>query len=184
MSRQAIQAQPVVNTKYSSYRGFAPTDVGFPGFGPAIYRHGLKRVADLAITILALPLLVPIIAALAFLVMLDGHSPFYSQKRLGKNGRIYRMWKLRSMVHNADATLEKILARDPEARAEWTVSQKLRNDPRITTVGRILRRFSLDELPQFFNVITGDMSLVGPRPMMPEQASLYPGHAYYALRPG
>ena len=184
ISRQVVGAHAVDYEGYASHRDFTPVGVSVPGTGYSSYRHGLKRVADLAFTLLALPLLVPLILTLAFLVMLDGHAPFYSQKRLGKNGRIYRMWKLRSMVPDADAKLEEILARDPEARAEWEHSQKLRHDPRITTVGWVLRRFSLDELPQFFNVITGDMSLVGPRPMMPEQAALYPGHAYYALRPG
>ena len=184
ISRQASEAQIVGGTGFSDYQTFRPAAVGLPGAGDAIYRHGLKRAVDLALTFMALPLLLPIILGLAILVMLDGHSPFYAQKRLGTGGRVYRMWKLRSMVPNADARLKDILARDPAARAEWEHTQKLRNDPRITTVGRVLRRFSLDELPQFFNVVTGDMSLVGPRPMMLEQAALYPGWAYYALRPG
>ena len=88
------------------------------------------------------------------------------------------------MVHNADASLEMHLAADPAARAEWDLTQKLKNDPRITRFGRILRKSSLDELPQLWNVFRGDMSLVGPRPMMPSQSSLYPGQAYYRLRPG
>jgi lipopolysaccharide/colanic/teichoic acid biosynthesis glycosyltransferase len=94
------------------------------------------------------------------------------------------MWKLRSMVANADQLLSVYLAENPDARIEWDHSQKLRYDPRITRVGRIIRKTSLDELPQLWNVLRGDMSLVGPRPMMVDQQELYPGTAYYALRPG
>jgi lipopolysaccharide/colanic/teichoic acid biosynthesis glycosyltransferase len=128
--------------------------------------------------------ILPLIALLALLISLDGHSPFYRQKRLGRHGRIFTLWKLRSMVAGADARLEAHLTADPVARAEWTLTQKLKEDPRITRIGRFLRKSSADELPQLWNVLRGDMSLVGPRPMMPDQASLYPGTAYYALRPG
>ena len=107
-----------------------------------------------------------------------------STPRVGRHGRIYTIWKLRSMTRDADQALEAHLAANPEARVEWDRTQKLKNDPRITKLGRVLRKSSLDELPQLFNVLRGDMSLVGPRPMMPEQQALYPGTAYYKLRPG
>ena len=94
------------------------------------------------------------------------------------------MWKLRSMVPNAEAVLEAHLASNPDARAEWDLNQKLNDDPRITRFGRALRRSSFDELPQLWNVLQGEMSLVGPRPMMCSQKSLYPGQEYYLMRPG
>jgi len=149
-----------------------------------IYRNGGKRLLDLLLILAALPFVLPLIAIMALLVATDGGNPFYSQKRLGRNGRIYTMWKMRSMVVDADARLDDHLEADPAARAEWDAAQKLKCDPRITRVGRLLRKSSIDELPQLWNVITGDMSLVGPRPMMPQQQPLYPGSAYFALRPG
>ena len=97
---------------------------------------------------------------------------------------MFRLWKLRSMVVDADRKLEEYLCANPAARAEWDETQKLKDDPRITAAGRLIRKTSLDELPQLWNVLIGDMSLVGPRPMMPQQAELYPGRDYYRLRPG
>ena len=149
-----------------------------------LYRSILKRGIDVLAVLLSLPVILPLLAFLALAVSLDGHSPFYRQKRLGRNGRIFTLWKLRSMVAGAEALLDAHLSADPAAREEWTLTQKLKKDPRITAIGRILRKSSADELPQLWNVLRGDMSLVGPRPMMPDQASLYPGTAYYALRPG
>ncbi|WP_241484044.1 sugar transferase [Ruegeria sp. ANG-R] len=143
-----------------------------------------KRILDFMIVLLSLPIVLPIILVLAILVATDGVNPFYAQRRVGKDGRIFTMWKLRSMVPNAHALLEAYLASNPAARREWAETQKLKNDPRITTIGHVLRRTSLDELPQLWNVLRGEMSLVGPRPMMPEQQELYPGKAYFSLRPG
>ena len=116
--------------------------------------------------------------------MLDGHNPFYSQMRVGKNGRSFRMWKLRTMVPNADEMLESYLAEHPAARLEWNATQKLKRDPRVTWLGFLLRKTSLDELPQLWNVLNGTMSLVGPRPIMVNQRDAYTGHAYFNLRPG
>lgn len=150
----------------------------------SVYRTYFKRVLDLTlVSIAAIPVLI-ILGVCALLVARDGGSPFYCQTRIGRFGKTFKMWKLRSMVTNAEKALEDHLAKDPAARAEWDRNQKLRHDPRITKVGAILRKTSLDELPQLWNVVKGEMSLVGPRPMMVEQQVLYPGSAYYALRPG
>ncbi len=148
------------------------------------YPNIIKRIFDLfTVVLLALPAL-SILSIFAILITLSGAMPFYSQERIGKNGRIFRMWKLRSMVPNAKERLNEYLAQNPEARAEWNKTQKLKNDPRITKIGCFIRKTSLDELPQLLNVYVGDMSLVGPRPMMREQRALYPGLAYYKMRPG
>ncbi len=149
-----------------------------------LYRDVFKRVLDLTAIMLSGPVVVPVVMGLALVVARDGGSPFYSQMRVGKGGRGFRMWKLRSMVRDADAQMAALLERDPAAREEWENTQKLRQDPRVTDFGHFLRRSSLDELPQLWNVLIGDMSLVGPRPMMLNQRELYPGTAYYALRPG
>lgn len=151
---------------------------------PGLYRNGIKRGLDILLVVLSLPVVLPIVGLLALMVMRDGHAPFYTQARVGQGGRIFRFWKLRSMVCDADERLSEYLDTDPEARAEWDHSQKLKADPRITRFGNFIRKSSLDELPQLWNVLKGDMSLVGPRPMMDGQQALYPGTAYYALRPG
>jgi exopolysaccharide production protein ExoY len=166
-----------------------PRDPGLPttrtsGGGMRVYARGLKRALDvLLVLIAALPVLA-VVLPLAALIARDGHNPFYLQERVGRNGRIFRMVKLRSMVPDADAVLEAHLASDPALRAEWDQFQKLRDDPRITAIGQLIRRTSLDELPQLWNVLMGHMSIVGPRPMMCSQRVLYPGTEYYALRPG
>nr|WP_275041372.1 sugar transferase [Ruegeria sp. ANG-S4] len=139
---------------------------------------------DIAMVLVTSPIVLPLIALLAVMVALDGANPFYCQRRVGRNGRIFTMWKLRTMVPNAKALLDEYLAQNILARLEWEQTQKLKDDPRITPFGQILRKTSLDELPQLWNVLMGEMSLVGPRPMMPEQQNLYPGKAYFSLRPG
>lgn len=153
--------------------------VSFP-----FYKRLFKRAMDFTLVLMSLPIIVPIIAIAAGLVMLDGGRPFFVQHRVGKHGRNFRMLKLRTMVVDAEAKLTTYLNENEDARKEWELNQKLLNDPRITRVGRILRKTSLDELPQLFNVLRGDMSLVGPRPMLSSQQELYPGTAYYQLVPG
>ncbi len=155
-----------------------------PGHRPGPYARWFKRALDLTLVVAAMPAVVPVVAVLAAVVAVDGGAPFYAQERIGRDGRVFRMWKLRSMVRDADLRLHGHLAADPVARAEWDRTQKLRHDPRVTATGRLLRRSSLDELPQLWNVLTGDMSLVGPRPMMPAQRGMYPGASYYRMRPG
>ena len=164
---------------HAKARPFAPV---LPAAGP--YELGFKRVFDIVAVLLSLPVILPLMALMAFLVARDGGKPFYTQQRVGKGGRIYTIWKLRTMVADADTLLGAYLAQNPEAAAEWARDQKLKDDPRITPLGRILRKCSIDELPQLWNVLKGDMSLVGPRPMMPDQQDLYPGLAYYTARPG
>lgn len=151
---------------------------------PGFYRNVAKRAFDMLAVLLSAPVIVPIVAVLALMVAREGGRPFYSQFRVGKNGRPFRMWKLRTMVVDADLRMLSYLDANPDARAEWDRNQKLRMDPRITRMGSILRKTSLDELPQLWNVFVGDMSLVGPRPMMLNQQSLYPGKAYFLVRPG
>lgn len=149
-----------------------------------LYRHGGKRALDIALVVLGAPIVVPLIALVAFLVALDGAKPFYWQTRVGRHGRKFRMLKLRTMVPGADEALAELVREDPRLAEEWQVNQKLENDPRITPIGRFLRRVSLDELPQVWNVLLGDMSLVGPRPIMASQRDLYDGSAYFEIRPG
>lgn len=149
-----------------------------------LYRNFLKRSLDILLILITLPLTLPIVAVMALLVMRDGSSPFYWQDRVGRNGRTFRLMKIRTMVPDAKGMLAAHLATDADAREEWETTQKLKCDPRITRIGVVLRKTSLDELPQLWNVLRGDMALVGPRPMMPEQRRLYPGSAYYAMRPG
>ena len=150
----------------------------------ALYGSWIKRGLDLVLVIATLPIWLAIILVTAVIVARDGHNPFYTQDRIGRHGRVFRIIKLRSMVYNADAVFEAYLAANPAARVEWDATQKLKNDPRITRVGRFIRKTSIDELPQLFNVLFGDMSLVGPRPMMVSQKALYPGQCYYDMRPG
>ncbi len=126
-----------------------------------------KRFLDLILILLFLPILLPICLLLALLVKLSSGGPvFYTQRRIGKDGNVIRVLKFRTMVKNADAVLQRHLEQNPHLWNEWRKDHKLKRDPRVTWVGRFLRRTSLDELPQLWNVVLGDMSLVGPRPIV------------------
>lgn len=145
-----------------------------------------KRACDLVIAGLALVVLAPLLTLLMLAVRSDGGPAIFRQPRVGKDGRVFGCLKLRSMVLDADARLEALLSADPDAAEEWRAYQKLARDPRITPVGRIIRKLNLDELPQLINVLRGDMSLVGPRPMMDTQIDEYGERfaAYARMRPG
>ncbi len=130
------------------------------------FAAGIKLAYELLLALLFLPLWLPLVLILALLVYAgDRRNPFYTQVRVGRHGRTFKAIKLRTMVPNADDLLEEVLDKDADLRAEWQRFYKLRKDPRITPLGRFLRRFSLDELPQLFNVLRGEMALVGPRPL-------------------
>jgi len=145
-----------------------------------------KRLFDLVFGIALIVFLAPLMLIIAALVKLDGGPALYGHRRVGADRRSFRCWKFRSMVVNADRVLADVLRADPEARAQWQRDFKLRSDPRITPIGKFLRTTSLDELPQLFNVMAGDMSLIGPRPIVTEEIERY-GDAfrhYCACRPG
>lgn len=150
------------------------------------YRQGGKRLFDIVIVIAGLPVILPVILVLALLVMRDGGAPFFGHRRVGRDGRTFLCWKLRSMVPDAEARLRDHLAQDPAARAEWDANFKLEKDPRITRLGHFLRRSSLDELPQIWNILKGEMSVVGPRPVTAAEIELYGVHVaeYQSLHPG
>ena len=148
---------------------------------------GAKRAADIALAAIAIIVLLPVMIIVALLVFqYDGRSPFYGHARIGWHDRNFRCWKFRSMMAESDAILAEHLARNTAAAVEWATSRKLRDDPRVTWIGRILRASSLDELPQLFNVLAGDMSLVGPRPIVTDEIALYGAtyRCYRACRPG
>ena len=149
-----------------------------------IYRSVIKRLVDVALVAAALPIVFMTIAILAVVIRRDGGPAFYGQKRVGRDGEIFTCWKLRTMVVDAESKLAAYLENNADARVEWEQTQKLKNDPRITPFGRFTRKTSLDELPQLWNILVGEMSLVGPRPMMPSQQALYHGTAYYDMAPG
>ena len=146
-----------------------------------------QRVFDLALTLPVLVVLFPLLALLALAVWInDGGPAFYGQMRIGRHGRTFQCWKFRSMVTDSDAVLSRLLSASAEARAEWARDHKLKSDPRITWVGRFLRSSSLDELPQLWNVLRGEMSVVGPRPIVVAEVGRYGArfHDYCTCRPG
>jgi lipopolysaccharide/colanic/teichoic acid biosynthesis glycosyltransferase len=145
-----------------------------------------KRVFDFCFAVFLLPLLAPFMALIAILIKLDSKGPvLFHSKRVGKGGVRFSCLKFRTMVVNAENILPEIL-KDLQVRREWKENIKLKNDPRITRIGSYLRKFSLDELPQIFNVLRGDMSFVGPRPILEEETAKYGRDLeyYQSIRPG
>ncbi len=130
----------------------------------------LKRVFDLVFSILFIIVFFPFFLFLALLVYFSSPGPvFYGHERIGRGGQKIKCWKFRTMHKNADKILAKMLKKNPVMKAEWDLYYKLKNDPRITKIGHFLRKTSLDELPQFFNVIRGQLSVVGPRPCVEKE---------------
>jgi Undecaprenyl-phosphate galactose phosphotransferase WbaP len=147
----------------------------------------LKRALDIALVLLAMPILLPLFLVIAAAVRLSSEGPiFFSHRRIRKYGAFFSMWKFRTMCVNSSEVLERHFQKHPEAREEWRIAHKLRHDPRVTRVGAFLRRTSLDELPQMWNVLRGTMSLVGPRPIVAAEVERYgPYFADYCqVKPG
>jgi exopolysaccharide production protein ExoY len=146
-----------------------------------------KRLLDLSVACTLMPCLVPLFLVCAVIVRISSPGPvLYRQKRIGRFGREFTLWKFRTMYSNSDEILRNYLETNPAAAREWKQTRKLRNDPRVTRLGSILRRASLDELPQFLNVFAGTMSLVGPRPIVAAEKAQY-GDAYFfytSAKPG
>ena len=168
---------------------------GFEGlFGIEVLRNSfrlsdrvIKRSMDLVLGSLLLVFALPVLLAAGLLIKLRSPGPvFFSQLRVGQDGKLFKVYKLRTMVPNAEEILHTYLEEDPKAKAEWDRTQKLKNDPRIIPGAGWLRQYSIDELPQLFNVLKGDMSLVGPRPFLLDQSAEY-GHTtqlYFRVKPG
>lgn len=151
------------------------------------YRNSGKRVFDVTASALGLIVLTPILVVVAAMIFLyDRGKPIFVHRRLGQGGESFGCLKLRSMATNAEERLKTLLDSSPEMRKEWDESQKLTNDPRVTRIGNFLRKTSLDELPQLFNVLKGEMSLVGPRPIVQDELPRYGSDAvaYLRVRPG
>ncbi len=134
----------------------------------------IKRLFDISVSIVSLPLLLPIIGVIAGIIRLETPGPaIYAHDRIGKNGQVFRCYKFRTMHRDAKERLSELLENNDKLRSEWTEKRKLKDDPRLTQIGRFLRKASLDELPQLFNVIRGEMSLVGPRPVTQHEVDTY-----------
>ncbi len=147
-----------------------------------------KRVFDILFSIFAIIVSLPIAIPIILAIKLTDRGPvIYKQKRVGYKGKEFYIYKFRSMYPDADKRLKEILEKDPEAKEEWEKTFKLKNDPRITKIGKFLRKTSLDELPQFINVLKGEMSVVGPRPVIKEELEKYyknRAKQYISVKPG
>ncbi len=138
----------------------------------------VKRLLDLALVIASIPVVLPLGCLIALFLKIYSPGPtFYSQRRVGRGGEIIRVWKFRTMLENADEFLQRFLIQNPQSQAEWFANHKLKHDPRVTSLGRFLRKTSLDELPQLWNVFRGEMSLVGPRPIVSAEITKF-GDSY------
>jgi lipopolysaccharide/colanic/teichoic acid biosynthesis glycosyltransferase len=188
MFRSDSTAQANLIHRRASGSGESPSaqNLALPREHTLLERFG-KRSLDIVGALVFFALFGPIYLLLAICVQVSmGRPVHYWQTRLGSDGQKFRFYKFRSMVRNSDAILDEHLSKNEAARMQWETFQKLEQDPRITPFGKIIRKLSLDELPQFWNVLKGDMSLVGPRPCMERQRSLYGKHwgHYCAVRPG
>ncbi len=147
----------------------------------------MTRAFDLALAILALAILAPLLCIIVVVVKLTSKGPvFFAHRRIGAGGKSFPCFKFRSMVSNSAEVLERHLQDNAQARQEWAQDRKLRNDPRVTAVGRLLRRTSIDELPQLLNVLRGEMSMVGPRPITADEIAKYRQYfsVYISVKPG
>ena len=172
----------------TAQKSFSPPAPSFAGVVASVFEDRLrsrvwwrevsKRGVDLVLVVLVGGLALPLIAVIAAMIKLSDFGPvFYADERIGREGRRIFIYKFRTMVRDADAALARCLREDPQRRREWREHQKLRDDPRVTRLGRVLRCLSLDELPQVWNVLRGEMSFVGPRPILVEEAGRY-GRVY------
>lgn len=147
----------------------------------------VKRLFDILISLIGMVFIIPIalIVKISYIITGDFHSIFYRQKRIGKNGKKIYIFKFRTMVYNADEELKKLL-KIKKYKEQWKNNQKLDDDPRITKAGKVLRKLSLDEIPQFINVFIGDMSLIGPRPLVDGEIEEHDGNheIYESVKPG
>jgi Undecaprenyl-phosphate galactose phosphotransferase WbaP len=161
----------------------AAVAIAFPELASPRSRR-IKRVFDITFALLLTTVALPFAALIAAAIWLESRRGpiLFAHERIGRGNRRFRLWKFRTMVVNADEVLTRHLAENPEAAAEWQANHKLRTDPRVTRIGRLLRRTSLDELPQVWNVLRGDMSLAGPRPVTDAEMSHYgPAWPLYTL---
>jgi exopolysaccharide production protein ExoY len=174
------------------YKNFSHAPAGTNTIAPAStkrshYAMWGKRTFDLTLATLALPVVLIVYAVVWVLNIGSKQKMVFSQARVGKDGQVFMCFKLQTMVNDAEQVLADMCEQNPDVKAEWDEFQKLEKDPRITKVGKFLRRTSLDELPQVFNVLRGDMSIVGPRPFIESQNDLYisgGGTHYFAMKPG
>lgn len=154
----------------------------------SVLNKTIKRIFDISLTLISIPILLPVFFLIGILIKLESKGPvFFKHTRVGEGGKLFKVYKFRTMYTNAEEMLNKLLNENPELRKEWEQYYKLKNDPRVTKIGKFLRRTSLDELPQIFNVLLGQMSLVGPRPVIKDELNKYYKQYkeyYYLTKPG